>query len=164
MNWQQIRSHPQLRSLPFKLETDRWGHIVMSPATNRHARLQSLIARLLGGLLDGGEAFVECAVATPEGVKVADIAWASADFLRRYDDTDPYPQAPEILIEVLSPSNTRAEMEEKKALYFGCGATEVWICAQDGSLTFYDREGRLERSALAPDFPARVELPFGRPS
>lgn len=33
MNWQEIRSHPALEDLPFKLETDRWGHIMMSPAS-----------------------------------------------------------------------------------------------------------------------------------
>ncbi len=37
MNRQDIRSHPQLKDLSFKLETDRWGHIVMSPASNRQS-------------------------------------------------------------------------------------------------------------------------------
>jgi hypothetical protein len=37
MRWQEICDHPCLRDLPFKLETDRWGHIVMSPASNRHS-------------------------------------------------------------------------------------------------------------------------------
>jgi len=42
MNWQEICDNPQLRDLPFKLETDRWGHIVMSPASNRHSLVQGL--------------------------------------------------------------------------------------------------------------------------
>ena len=103
MHWQDIRAHPALQDLPFKLETDRWGHIVMSPASNRHSRLQSLIARLLDRHLSDGEAFVECSVGTREGVKVADVAWASSAFLRRHGAADPYPEAPEIVVEVLSP-------------------------------------------------------------
>jgi Uma2 family endonuclease len=160
MNWQEICSHPALRDLPFKLETDRWGHIVMSPASNRHSRLQSLIARLLDRAMTGGEAFVECSVATPEGIKVADVAWASADFLRRHGDADPYSETPEIVVEVLSPSNTQAEMEEKKMLYFDRGAKEVWICSDNGAMIFNDAVKRLEHSVLAPTFPTRIQLAF----
>ena len=36
-------------------------------------------------------------------------------------------------IEIVSPSNSEAEIREKRALYFGVGATEVWICNLDGS-------------------------------
>lgn len=160
MNWQEICSHPALKDLPFKLETDRWGHIMMSPASNRHSRLQSLIARLLDRAMTDGEAFVECSVATAEGVKVADVAWASATFLRSHRDADPYPEAPEIIVEVLSPSNTRAEMEEKKALYFGRGAREVWICSDDGEMIFHEPTKRLDLSALAPGFPSQIQLSF----
>lgn len=49
----------------------------MSPATNRHARLQSLILRLLDREMSDGEAFVDCVIATTEGIKGADVAWAS---------------------------------------------------------------------------------------
>jgi Uma2 family endonuclease len=160
MNWQEICSHPALADLPFKLETDRWGHIVMSPASNRHSRLQSLIARLLDRAMTGGEAFVECSVATLDGIKVADVAWASEDFLRRHGDADPYSEAPEIVVEVLSPSNTQAEMEEKKMLYFDRGAKEVWICSDNGAMIFNDAVQRLEHSVLAPTFPIRIQLAF----
>lgn len=161
MNWQEICAHPQLKDLPFKLETDRWGHILMSPATNRHSRLQSQILRLLDRALSGGEAFIECSIATTQGTKVADVAWASGDFLLRHGTANPYPEAPELVVEVLSDSNTRAEMDEKKELYFARGARELWICADDGAMTFYNNHNVLERSQLVPSFPLQVELPFG---
>jgi hypothetical protein len=41
MNWQEVCAHPALQHLPFKLETNRWGQIVMSPASNRHSWRQS---------------------------------------------------------------------------------------------------------------------------
>lgn len=160
MNWHDICAHPSLRDLPFKLETDHWGHIVMSPATNRHSRLQTLIARLLDRHLDDGEAFVECSIQTAAGIKVADVAWASAAFLRHHGDSDPYPAAPEILVEVLSPSNTPDEMERKRALYFAGGAREVWVCDTDGAMRFYDSQRALEHSGLVSAFPDRIELAF----
>src|SRR5271170_7606705 len=46
-------------------------------------------------------------------------------------------RASEICIEILSPSNSAAEIAEKRILYFDAGAAEVWICNRDGSLAFY---------------------------
>ena len=160
MNWQVICDNPLFENLPFKFETNRWGRIVISPASNRHSRYQGLIARLLDRLLTDGEAIPECSIQTADGVKVADVAWASSDFLRRHGVANPYPEAPEIVVEILSPSNTLAEMEEKKELYFARGAREFWICEVDGLMRFYNNHAQLVASVLAPGFPARVELPF----
>lgn len=160
MTWQALCDDPLLRDLPFKFETNRWGKIEMSPATNRHSRYQGLITKLLDRLLPDGEVIPECIIQTTEGVKVADVAWASADFLRRHGITNPYPEAPEIVVEILSPSNTLAEMEEKKELYFARGTREFWICEESGAMRFYSNHARLESSTLAAGFPARVELPF----
>ena len=160
MNWQAICDNPLFRDMPFKFETNRWGRIEMSPATNRHSRYQGLIAKLLDRLLADGEAIPECSIQTADGVEVADVAWASSDFLRRHGVANPYPEAPEIVIEILSPSNTLAEMEEKKELYFARGAREFWVCEEDSGMRFYNNHAHLAASALAPGFPARVELPF----
>ena len=69
-------------------------------------------------------------------------------------------QAPEICIEVLSPGNSRAEMTEKKALYFAAGAEK------SGSVK---RLGKWRSTAIqipveplprlgVPEFPRRIEL------
>ena len=158
MSWQEICSDPALRDLPYKLETDRWGHIVMSPASNRHSLLQGEIQDLLRRHTDSCRAFPECSIATTAGVKVADVAWASLDVLGRHGFTNPYPEAPEFIVEVLSDSNTRAEMEEKKELYFARGETEFWLCDVDGAMSFWNNHARLETSELVPDFPPRVDL------
>ncbi|MDG4554103.1 MAG: Uma2 family endonuclease [Candidatus Competibacter sp.] len=160
MNWQAICDNPLFRDMPFKFETNRWGKIVMSPASNRHGLFQILVAEWLLKLMPGGRPIAECSIQTADGVKVADVAWASADFLRRYGVANPYPEAPEIVIEILSPSNTLAEMEEKKELYFARGAREFWICEEDGGMRFYNNHAQLAASALAPGFPTRVELPY----
>ena len=70
--------------------------------------------------------------------------------------TTPYAKAPEICVEILSPSNSEAEMKEKRALYFEAGAVEVWECDQDGVMTFYLESGVMEQSGIAPDFPKRM--------
>jgi Uma2 family endonuclease len=160
MNWQEICENPGFRDLPFKFETDRWGHIVMSPASNRHSLLQAEIQNLLRAHRMGGYAFPECSIQTTLGVKVADVAWASDAFLRRHGAANPYPAAPEIVVEIISPSNSLAEMEEKKEIYFARGAHEVWLCQEDGILLFYSNHARLEHSDLVPGFPFRVVLPF----
>ena len=68
--------------------------------------------------------------------------------------------APEICVEVLSPGNTRAEMEEKRALLFEAGAEEVWFCDTKGRMFFFLKvrpDEAVEKSELCPDFPAVVE-------
>jgi hypothetical protein len=44
MNWEQVCASPHLQDLPFKIETSRYGQVVMSPATNWHGRYQSSIS------------------------------------------------------------------------------------------------------------------------
>lgn len=122
MNWQDIRDNPLFKDLPFKFETDRWGHIVMSPATNKRSWLQGEILGLLRRHLPNGRVLPECSIQTSEGVKVADAVWASPEFFTR-------------------------------------GAREFRVCREDGGMLFYNNHARIERSALAPDFPPRVELP-----
>ncbi len=160
MQWQEICDNPLFNDMPFRFETDRWGKVIMSPATNRHSRYQGLINRLLDRLITDGEAIPECSMQTTEGVKVADVVWASAAFLQSHGLENPFSAAPEIVMEILSPSNTLAEMQEKKALYFAQGAQEFWICQEDGAMQFYNSQARLESSRLAPNFPARLTLPF----
>lgn len=66
--------------------------------------------------------------------------------------------APKICIEVLSSSNTRAEMSHKKTLYFEKDAEEFWVCDQLGKMSFYDQSGELGASGLVGGFPSQVEL------
>ena len=73
-----------------------------------------------------------------DGVKVIDVVWMSPVYAARLEAQNPVAleRAPEICVEVLSPSNSQPEMEEKMALYFEAGAHEVWICGLDGNLRF----------------------------
>lgn len=123
----------------------------MSPASNRHGRLQYRIGRRIDRAKGGGEIIMECSVQTTDGVKVADAAWASDEFIRQYGYDTPYPKAPEICVEVMSPSNAGGEIKEKVQLYLDSGAREVWVVFEDERIEYYSREGRVDDSAEAPD-------------
>src|SRR5438105_1795055 len=116
-HWAELLADPELRKIEGRIETDRHGHIIMSPPpAPRHGRLQSQIVRLLQNFLPHGEIVTECPISTADGVKAADVAWASVDCWQEMGNRAFFPRSPEICVEVLSPGNTEAEMREKMAL------------------------------------------------
>ncbi len=156
LQWVDVLSDKSLENLPYKIELDARGRIIMTPASNRHAQLQGKLGGLLTRLMPGGEVLTECSIATLDGVKVADVVWASKEFLKRHQYETPYPAAPEICVEVTSPSNSRAEIEEKITLYLAKGAREVWVCDAKGNVAFADHLGTLKKSKLVAKFPAKI--------
>jgi Uma2 family endonuclease len=157
MNWQELCENPNLRNLPFKIESDATGKLIMSPVKVYHSAYQGAIGALLDRLL-GKIVLMECAIKTPQGTKVADVAWASPQRFNYIKQEIECPIAPEICIEVVSDSNTEEEMAKKRQLYFEQGALEVWICSQQGQIRFYNAESQLEKSILAATFPNSIEL------
>ena len=146
MEWAEIIENPFLKNLPFKIEMDEWGKILMSPASNNHGYLQADLVYELRTKLPKGKVITECSIQTPKGVKVADVAWLSNEFMAEHGFNTPYPVAPEICIEVVSPSNSKAEMEEKISLYLNQGAREVWLCDQKGKISYFSNKGQTEQS------------------
>jgi len=157
MNWQQLCTDPVLCDLPYKVELNERGQIIMSPARLAHGAFQSEIVSILSKLIEQkGRVIIECAIRTRKGTKVADAAWFSKPRWEDVKDEYDAPIAPEICIEVLSPGNTAKEMRDKKRLYFDSGAEEVWFCAENGKLSFYGKIGKLKNSALVPEFPKKI--------
>ncbi|MBV9998896.1 MAG: Uma2 family endonuclease [Verrucomicrobia bacterium] len=70
--------------------------------------------------------------------------------------------APDICVEVQSPSDTPPKLREKAAAFFGVGVREVWVCDRKGKMRFYGPEGPLERSGLCPEFPDEIPAKFLR--
>lgn len=108
-----------------------WGQVVhLTRPKMKHTRLQYRLADLLRPLAAGwGTVGAEMPFrALPEyDVRGADVAFVSR---ARWNATgeDYYLQgSPELVIEVLSPSNTKAEMREKAALYLVTGCVEFWV-------------------------------------
>ena len=155
MEWQEVCEHPSLRNLPFKVELNTQGQVVMTPVKVYHSAFQGKIARLLPL---SGVILPECAVKTEQGTKVADIAWASPERFRVIAHEAECSVAPEICIEVLSASNTEEEIRAKGDLYLRAGAVEFWVCSPEGDMTFFNAQGEMKRSVLAPDFPEKVTI------
>lgn len=153
MNWQEVCDDASLQDLPYKIELNRLGQIVMSPASNEHGRHQTRIAANLLNVMEGGEVITECSIDTGEGTKVADVAWGSSEFFTLHGLVTPLPSSPQICVEIVSPSNSDEEIGNKVALYLDGGAKEVWLCDSFGKLEYRTPDGIIESSLLAPDFP-----------
>ncbi len=159
--WGELLADAGLAKVEGRIETDRHGHILMTPPpAPRHGSFQSEVAHLLRTLIPHGRVLTECPISTADGVKAADVAWASVEVVRDLGNRACFPRSPELCVEVLSPGNTEAEILEKVALYFDAGAREVWLCETSGGMKFLaSATGRpLKQSRLCPQFPRRVEL------
>ena len=157
MIWAEVLADKSLQNLPYKIELNGRGQIVMSPASNRHGLYQAEIVTELKRLGRRGRVISECSVKTADGVKVADIAWMSAAFAKKHGLSTPYTTAPEICVEVVSPSNSKSEIDEKITLYLAKGAQEMWVCDGQGQMTFHDHSGELPKSKVFPRFPKTIE-------
>jgi Uma2 family endonuclease len=158
MTWEEICEDKLLATLPYRIESDRWGHIVMSPpAFSHHAEYQGEITAILSRNKNG-RALPECPIKTDEGVKAADVAWVSHERRASRPNHPVYLIAPEICVEIFSESNTDAEMEERKRLFFAKGAVEFWLCGFNGEISFFDPAGPIPNSRLFPDFPSQLNI------
>jgi Uma2 family endonuclease len=156
--WAELLADPEMTKLEWRVETDRYGHpIIMPPPAPKHGAFQLEIGFHLRTLLRYGRAMTECPISTADGVKAADVAWASPERMAELGTKSCFPRSPEICVEVLSPDNTDAEIREKLALYFDAGAKEAWICDLSGNMSFFG-PGLVPcvRSALVPEFPEKI--------
>lgn len=144
--WEEVCVDPFLSNVSGRIETNALGQIIMTPPpAPEHGEGQFSLGALLNHHLPTGHVITECPVSTVEGIKLADVAWISRERRESQRGMKAFVQAPEICVEILSPGNTRAEIDLKRQLYFDSGADEVWVCGLDGSLRFFLRE--------APDVP-----------
>jgi Uma2 family endonuclease len=127
------------------------------PPAFRHSRRQGNIIHLLNEVLPDGRTLPECPLSTADGVKAIDVAWLAANRPEIAEDPQLLTRAPEICVEIFSPSNSPSEINEKRTLYFDAGAAEVWVCAVDGSISFFVSPHRQSpASSICPAFPDRI--------
>ncbi len=108
------------------------GRIVREPRPQRpHG---NVVARLCRILLDYGDAHGGMATADvgfilrrdPPTVRGPDVAYLRED--RGYGEpTGWYEGAPDLAVEVISPSNAAMEIQQKVGEYFDAGARQVWV-------------------------------------
>ena len=148
LRWAEVMRDPTLQDLPYKIELNARGKIEMSPASKLHGRMQARLATAFATQLPAGEAITECSVLTEIGIRVPDVAWASAEFLDTHGNSTPFPRAPEICAEITSPSNSDDEITEKIRAYLAAGAREVWIVNENGAIEYHDRSGKQAKTSF----------------
>lgn len=125
-----------------RYELQRGELVVLVPSILRHTLVQHKIALLLqhaaaeAGTAEAGTAFVELGFRPlPEyEFRYADVAWASKQRSEAQDPNSYFRGAPELVVEVLSPSNTVAEMIDKEKLCLENGGREFWVVDIDHRL------------------------------
>jgi Uma2 family endonuclease len=139
----------QFRQLPkggeFAYELHYGEVVAVTRPKARHGKLQLRLSRLLERKL---RAFGEVAIETPYrpvpefDLRVADVAAVSWERWDAIDPDDNLRGAPELVIEVKSPSNTARQLQELVALCLANGAIECWVVdAEKKSVTVVARDG-----------------------
>jgi len=112
------------------------GMLVSEPAPGfRHGRIMAAIAELLrahvkqlrlGVVLAGDSGFI--LARKPDTVRGPDVAFVSRERFERSGDTvRAFAGAPDLAVEVVSPSNAPAAMHAKVADYLAAGTRRVWV-------------------------------------
>lgn len=131
-------------------ETNAQGQIIVNPPIGlRRAKFADRLIAWIKAHLPGWQVWPEVGIHTTDGVKAPDLAVAPPDFVETTDVHGFLLRAPDLCVEIMSPSNTWEEMSHKARLYLSSGAREVWVCDERGELHFFDAAGPRNRSALA---------------
>jgi Uma2 family endonuclease len=143
---------PCFANVPGKVELDVWGRVLMTPPPSAyHGLAQSRLVHKLKTVL-GGEVITEAPIVTPAGLFLADLSWLSPAYVATHGIRTPLAPAPEICIEVVSPSNSVKELREKRDAYLAAAAEEVWlIYPKSKRCEFYGKQGPIPRSRYAVD-------------
>ena len=107
----------------------------MSPAGGRHGRIITRIAypltafvkeHRLGEIFPADTGFI--LGRNPDTVRAPDVAFVRVDRMSIVAETDGYCLgAPDLAVEVVSPSNRIHEIEKKVGEYFAAGGRAVWV-------------------------------------
>jgi Uma2 family endonuclease len=111
------------------------GRIVpMSPLGDEHGGIEATITAVVRafvqqhnlGKVRSGETGIYTA-RNPDTVRGADVLYISHERYARRQSQSYLDVAPDLVVEILSPGNTTAEMAEKLQEYFSIGVRMVWV-------------------------------------
>jgi Uma2 family endonuclease len=127
----------------------------------KHSLIQRNLRELLTRTAEPGS-YVDTGVAfrpLPEHeLWVADAAYISAERFREADPDDNIRRAPELVVEVLSPSNAAAEMRDRERICLANGSREFWVVDPvRADVKVATADGRTVRFQATDEIP----VPFG---
>ncbi len=119
---------------PVNVPPPKYGHYIIQ------LRLQRILAALAAG---AGEVGTEFGFRVGQyEYRIADVAFLSKDRGDRISMQGYLEGAPELVIEILSPSNTAAEIQDKKEICLENGTIEFWVVdAKRHQVKVTSREG-----------------------
>jgi Uma2 family endonuclease len=115
------------------------GEVVeMTPAGGRHSEIAACFTHFLREFVVRGRLGVvyaqDCGFRLerePDTVRAPDTAFVRGERLKGIDTTGYVPLAPDLVVEVVSPSDTFREVEEKAAMWLSFGVRLVWVVEPD---------------------------------
>ena len=146
--------------------------ITMAPPKSLHSRIARKLFKLLEAMLERSgsrEAFLEAGYVLARNsltIRQPDISVLTKERVRSTGEDDYFEGAPELAIEVVSPSDAAEDLQIKVDQYLAAGAKQVWIlypktkCVHaffvDGSKAKFDETQMLTGGDLLPEFSAKV--------
>jgi Uma2 family endonuclease len=131
--------------------------VPMSPTRVEHGRLESRLNLILGAYVaehNLGELMVgEVGVyirRNPDTIRAADLLFISHERLAQATANDFLDVAPELIIEIMSPSDRWAEIRRKLRDYFAAGVTLVMVIEwEDQLITLFRSSTEMEELTMA---------------
>ena len=161
-----------------RYELVRGGLVEMEPTGGLHGLVAAKIAWLLqehikthhGGMVFAAETGFRLEL-QPDTVLAPDVAYVSPGRLRPGDVSEAYPElAPDIVVEVLSPSDSPMAVERKTRTWIELGAPIVWIVdPRARTVTVHEAadavrvlagSDRLAAASVLPEFACAVDRLF----
>lgn len=143
--------------------------VTMPPPKKGHAGIEKVLLRLLESRI--GESWYG---ATEFGCRIGnrsylipDIVITTAERWKRTPFDEYFEGSPEFVVEILSPSNTVSELDQKRELYFAHGCQEFWVInpeipgvtvfRADSTWHFYHVDQSIPLALVdAPELPVRL--------
>jgi Uma2 family endonuclease len=132
MTVEEFRKLPE--DAPVQYELHHGELVQLTRPKARHFKVQKRVETLLeAAARDRGVVAMEFAFrAVPEGdLRVADVGYVTRDRWNAIDPDDNLQGAPDLAVEILSPSNTAAELYDGEKLCLEHGCREFWIVDPD---------------------------------
>jgi Uma2 family endonuclease len=152
--------------------------IRMAPAGARHGEIASRLDRRLGGYVEAQGLGVVCATDTgfrlaqnPDTVRAPDVSFVARERIPAEGVPEQYwPFAPDLAVEVVSPSDSFDEVAAKVSDYLAAGTRLVWIVhprtrtvmiyRATGEVRLLQPQEELSGEDVIPGFSCRVEELF----
>jgi len=109
----------------------------------------------------------------PDSVRARDVAFVRKEIADAHDEEEWLPHAPDLAVEVLSPTERSKAVQEKIRMWLNHGGRSVWVIdgqqetaavyRSDGTSETFTRDQSLRDDAVLPGFSLPLEAIFVRP-